>query len=89
MSYTSISQCAADTAFFQRVQACAAQEGEGSNPGAWASTHIWMIASDPEIEASYAYAVETGNPDPGGDPSAITDAQILAKVQPMIHGSTP
>jgi hypothetical protein len=87
MSYNSIAQCAGDTAFFNRVMACAAQEGEGQNPGSWATSHVWEIASDTEIEASYEYAVNSDNPNPGGDPGAITDAQILSKVGPMIHGT--
>jgi hypothetical protein len=88
MSYNTIAACAADTAFFNRVTACAAQEGENQNPGYWTTQHIWEIASDSEIEASYEYAVNSDNPNPGGDDNAITDTQIKGKVQGLM-GTTP
>lgn len=39
----------------------------------------WPVAIDYEDE--YSYAIDNGNPDPGGDPSVITDANISAAVQ--------
>jgi hypothetical protein len=32
-------------------------------------------------EAAYEFALNSGNPNPGGDPAVITDADILAAVQ--------
>ena len=85
MSYESIALCTADSVFVQRVMGCAAQEGEWANPGAWMSQHIWAVASAPEIEQAYKYALDQDNPNPGGDPGVITDAVILAHVQPLIN----
>lgn len=49
------------------------------NAAAGASELIWPCAVD--NESAYEYALEAGNPDPGGDPAVITDANILAAVQ--------
>lgn len=87
MSYKSISLSAADPVLMQRITACAAQEGQHENPSFWVGQHIWEIVSSTEIEAAYEYAVDQGNPDPGGDEGVITDAVILAHVQPLIMGT--
>lgn len=39
----------------------------------------WPLAV--ATEAAYEYAINAGNPSPGGDPSVITDEDILASVQ--------
>ena len=80
MSFTSVSRCAADESFAQRCRAAYAKEGVQTPDPAWYQNH-WLIAADPSIEAAYASALAGGNPDPGGDESAITDAMITAAVQ--------
>ena len=79
MSYSSIAVCAVDNEFRDRVTACVAQEGEDLN--AMPSQIFWNIAVKSDIEQAYAYALEADNPSPGGDPTVITDAMILAAVQ--------
>ena len=74
----------------QRVAACAAQQGQES-PEAWASGQRWAWASTPNWAAQWDYAVQThppveGDPvyDPGADPAAITDTDILTRVQQLL-----
>lgn len=87
MTYNTIAASASDQAFLKRIAACAAQEGTTEDPMTWAMQHVWQIGSNTEIEASYAYAVGAGNENPGGDEGAITDAMILAQVQPIVLGT--
>lgn len=89
MSYTSIHQNANDPEFLARLQAAAAQEGH-ENPEYAASVLLrWKVASSQDIEASYEYALNAGNPSPGGDPTVITDQQILSAVQPILNPPPP
>ena len=71
MSFTTISLCAGDEAFAQRARAGYASEGTQQPDGAW-NANRWLIAADPSISQAYGYAVETGNPNPGGDETVIT-----------------
>ena len=90
MSYTTIHQCANDLEFMNRLTACAAQEGH-TNPE-WAMSTIlrWPIASAADIADAYEYAINVGNEHPGGDPTVITDQQILSAAQPLlIQSMTP
>jgi hypothetical protein len=82
MSYSSIYANSTDIRFQQRVTAALAQEG-ASDPGGSVHLAIWPVVTATDIEAAYASALAAGNPDPGGDPSVITDALILAKVQAL------
>jgi hypothetical protein len=93
MSYATISQCAtADPAFIARVTAAVAKEAwTGANgdtivgrqaqtsPSSVAYSLTWPTAID--NEAAYESAIIADNPNPGGDPSVITDGNILASVQ--------
>ena len=95
MSYTTIQQCTVDTAFNNRVIAAIAKEafeggpefkdsdfGEATrlnSPYSSVPYLIWPVCI--EYEAEYAYAIGEGNPNPGGDDSVITDANIQASVQ--------
>jgi len=85
MSYTTIYRCSIDPAFTSRVQACIAQEqiakGETANPNEIAPPLIWAAASADDVEAAYESALAAYNPNPGGDPSVITDGMILSHVQ--------
>lgn len=85
MSYTTIHQCANDEEFLARLAACAAQEGH-ENPDYAASVLLrWPVASASDIAAAYEYAVNADNPSPGGDPTVITDQQILSAVQAIVN----
>lgn len=86
MSYNTINQCANDTVFQGRIQACIAQEG-GSNPNDVMAQIMWPVVTNADIAAAYEYAINTGNENPGGDEAAITDAMILAAVQANMPSS--
>ena len=88
MSYTTIHACANDPAFQARLVAAAAQEGH-PNPDLVLSTLRWPVASRSDIEEAYEYALTTGNPNPGGDETVITDAMILAAVQEELSPDVP
>lgn len=92
MSYQTITQSTRDAALQDRVVAGAMKEAisgavEGSqfaaqvrqNPILALNTFMWPVAV--EYETEYAYAVDQGNPNPGGDTGVITDANIQASVQ--------
>lgn len=93
MSYTTIHQCTEDVHFQERVTAGAMKEAIASDvysrtlfaeqlrtlPAAALNVFLWPLSVD--NEADYQYAVETENPDPGGDPGVIDDAQIQAGIQ--------
>jgi hypothetical protein len=94
MSYTTIHQCANDTAFQDRVVAGAMKEAIAGGPEfsesafgaqlklypqAAINTFMWPLSV--AGEDAYAYAVDNGNENPGGDPGVITDADIQAGIQ--------
>jgi hypothetical protein len=94
MSYTLITQAARDKALTDRTLAAAQQEARnnptygdtelgrqiiGGNVLVVGTTFNFPVAIDGA--AAYESAVIAGNPNPGGDPSVITDAQILSSVQ--------
>jgi len=85
MSYSTITTCVGDFAFQSRVTACVAQEQIARDEPAIPSTilppMLWAVASASDVEDAYAYALNTGNPNPGGDETVITDGMILAHVQ--------
>lgn len=80
MSYSTINACANDTAFRNRLTACAAQEG-ADDPATAVYQLVWPVAAMSDIEAAYASALAAGNPNPGGDEAVITDQMILSAVQ--------
>ena len=84
MSYKSVSACASDQAFFNRVQSCVVEQqlanDQPVNLGV-AGPMLWTVASADDIEAAYEYALNSENPDPGGDETVITDTMILGAVQ--------
>lgn len=94
MSAQTINQCAGDEELRQRISATIAQQtwanpefggtGWGARvqqygPGQLLNYFTWPIAID--NEASYAYAVETGNPHPGQDRGVISDENLSSGVQ--------
>lgn len=89
MSYTTIHQCANDDEFLARLMAAAAQEGH-DNPEYAASVLLrWPVSSKTDIEDAYEFALNSGNPSPGGDPAVITDQQILSAVQAILSPPPP
>jgi hypothetical protein len=80
VSFNSVSRCAADEAFGQRVRAAYAKEGVDDPDPAWYQQR-WAISADPSIEPPYESALAGQNPNPGGDESVITDAALTAAVQ--------
>jgi hypothetical protein len=94
VSYTTITASTADTALKDRITAAIAKETY-ANPQLGASLtgqqvmlngpetmvhrFMWPIAID--NEAAYESALVASNPDPGGDPSVITDANIASGIQ--------
>lgn len=93
MSYSSLARQINDPALMNRLNAAAHQESI-ENPDAAASDFGLAIRSgyasavsvlgwpvSVATEAPYEFALNSGTPDPGGDPSVITDADILSAVQ--------
>ena len=80
MSFATINRCANDQALQGRVTACAAGEIGGSPVDVTANL-IWLVAAASDVEAAYAFALASDNPNPGGDEGVITDQMILSAVQ--------
>jgi hypothetical protein len=96
MAYYDVAQLSRDTAFLDRCAACFATEEtenigkpEWVDPPLWATQHGWAMASAPGFGDAYAYAIASGNENPGKDPSVITDAQILSAVQYIMTAENP
>jgi hypothetical protein len=90
MSYTAQAALAYDGEFLNRVTACASVEVPHSHqPVQWARDHIWWVSAAPGFADAYEYALLNENPEPGKDPSVITDAQILATVQALLVPEKP
>lgn len=83
MSYNTIYRCAHDQSFMARVEACCAQENE-ITPNASMFKVVYPVATAQDVEAAYASALASENPNPGGDESVITDGMILSHVQPLL-----
>ena len=94
MSYTTIDQCVNDPAFQVRVKSAASKEAWVGGPefkdtiyGERLRTYpdealtTFMYAVSIEYENEYAYAIDTGNTNPGGDATVVTDANIQSSVQ--------
>ena len=93
MSYSSLTRQVYDPVFQSRVQACAMKEAwHNEELGATdfglalkrsqvspQQVFSWPVSID--NEDAYEYAINAENPDPGGDPTVITDEAILAGVQ--------
>lgn len=80
MSYSTITQCATDQAFLDRLTAACAQEGRSDAQGAMVQI-AYPVSVHSDIEAAYASALAASNPNPGGDESVVTDGMILSAVQ--------
>jgi hypothetical protein len=87
MSYSTIFRSANDQALRGRVTAACAQEG-AVDPNLALQAVIWPVCSASDVEAAYASALASDNPDPGGDETVITDGMILANVQAALPEPT-
>lgn len=84
MAFWDIALLAADSDFNNRIAACATVEGLVTTTSPqWASDHAWELAAAPGFGEAYAFAIANGVPNPGRDPSVITDEQILSAVQSL------
>ena len=82
MAYWDIAQMSSDTDLNSRIAACASQEGK-PEPRDWAWAHMLQICSSPGWAEAWASAVSAEVGLPGRDPGVISDAMILAAVQPL------
>ncbi len=104
MSYTTIHQAANDLELQNRVEAGALKEaynnptygdtayGQGLQMGSITSWSTFRYPVAIATETEYEYAITAENPSPGGDPTVITDAQLLGIIQlywPMPPTGTP
>jgi hypothetical protein len=94
MSFSSISKSIYDSALRERIIAANTQEA-WNNPAAYDTIYgqqvrtlqengnsmIWAVCTASDVEAAYLYAIDSGNPSPGGDEGVITDGMILSAVQ--------
>lgn len=97
MAYSDIALLQGDPDFRARLTAAVSVESEAGNlpaidPNAtaqWTHERLWRFAAQPGFGDAYAYAVATGVPRPGNDPSVITDGQLLAAVQAVYEADNP
>jgi len=82
--YLTIATISEDTSMRRRVAACAAQQGATGDADQWAYDNRWQWAAAPGWATKWDSAVAAGVADPGADPAVISDADILAVVQPMV-----
>ena len=81
MGYWEQSELSRDADFLARLSACAAVEVDDVDATTWAYQHVWAIAAAPGFGDAYASAIAGDVPNPGRDPSVISDAMILGAVQ--------
>lgn len=87
--YLTISVISDDVFMQRRVAACAAQQGitQDPDPTVWTFERRYTWAAAPGWAQKWDSAVAGGIEQPGADPAVITDADVLAVVQPMVGGS--
>ena len=83
MSYATHAAIVNSPSIRQRITACAAQEG-ATDPPRWVNAVIWTLPQSDWI-AAWA-SMEAGDPggDHGSNEAGVTDAMILAVVQPRL-----
>jgi len=67
----------------QRITACAAQEG-ASDPPRWVNAMIWTLPKADWIAAWASMEAAEPGADHGSNEAGVTDAMILAVVQPLL-----
>lgn len=83
MTYNDIADMIESGSLIRRIQACAWKENV-LDPGIWVNDNIGRIVARSDWEADWASAVAAGNPNPGADPSVVTDGAILSAVQALV-----
>jgi len=87
MAYYDLAQLADDDDFKDRIGAAAQSEGMiGIGAGSveqWTADYRWTLAGTPGFADAYASAIAAHVPNPGRDPSVISDAMILSAVQAL------
>ena len=83
MAYFDVATLSSDNDFILRCTAgYSIQAGvDPNNSPLWADQNRWALASTPGFGDAYAAAILNGVPNPGRDPSVISDAQINASIQ--------
>lgn len=99
MSYLTVMKVANSHTLQQRIQAAAAQEAANADVtldgGAvvWVMTNMLTLAATPGWADKWAYAEDTYNvnlnPDTGARNDVISDADIVAAVQPLVLALQP
>lgn len=85
MTYNSIWQSMADLDLRGRITAAVGQETPiNTDVGATYLRVQWPVLTAQDIEAAYAFALAQGNPEPGKDPTVVTDQMILSHVQAAV-----
>jgi hypothetical protein len=91
VSYQSIVDMAQSESLLNRIAAAAAQEGWQGDPRQFAMNRRWEFAKDSGWVAAWDYACGeynvNQNPDTGARTDVISDAMILAAVQPLVNPS--
>ena len=99
MSYLTIMNIANSHTLQQRIQAAAAQEAANADVTltggvtTWVLQNMLTLAATPNWADKWAYAEDTStvnvNPDTGARSDVISDADILAAVQPLVLALKP
>lgn len=99
MTYLTMTDIANSHTLQQRIQACAAQEAAAADvylPGGtatWTLNNMLTLAATPGWDDKWAYAKDTAtvnvNPDTGARDDVISDADIVAAVQPLVLALKP
>lgn len=94
MSYQSVFKSSVDSALRERIMACTVQEAwnnvaasqtdfgklvQSSAENAYRM--VWAVCIASDVEAAYAYALDVGTINPGGNTAVVTDEMIVANVQ--------
>jgi len=89
MAYSDVAALQADPDFRGRVIAAYSTETFNAyphdDPEIWQRDHAWQVCSAPGFGDAYASALAAEVPRPGNDPAVISDAQITAAVQAIMH----
>lgn len=92
MSYYDQSLLARDGDFIDRLSSAFAVETDPTPnpfpPDQAARNASWWISAAPGFADQYASALAASVPNPGRDPSVISDAQILSAVQAYLTSTT-
>lgn len=90
MSYNTIWTSIGDEALRGRITSCVGQESEpGADPYSLFLQVQWPVVTATDVEDAYAYALNAGNKNPGGDETVITDAMLLSHVQATLAALNP